>query len=231
MGLKAKDLKSLSRGDILELLLAQTERVEELEAERTQLKKQLETKDILIGKAGTLAEAALSINQVFQAADRAAAQYLGNIMRLYEEQMECNGTPEPEQTSATEMSPADQKTVARHKAMEQETMAKCETIVQEAAAKCKAIEQETTAKCQAMEQETVAKCQAMEQEAVALCNSLKEEAQAQCAEKKEATELACQDMIEKARKEADAYTQKAYAAMKKYVAEHGELKSLLKTKG
>ncbi len=46
---------------------------------------QLEHKNIEILKAGSLAEAALRLNQVFEAADAAARQYLDNVRRLAEE--------------------------------------------------------------------------------------------------------------------------------------------------
>lgn len=299
MGLNAKDLKSLSRGDLLELLLAQTERVEELDRERTELKAQLETKNIMIEKSGTLAEAALAINQVFQAADRATAQYLGNIMRLYDEQMEKNAVLEREYarkmsllsadgavaavdllTAETE-APSEQKeiaptaleaqkpavsadAIAQAEALKAETNAKCEsmlreaseqckTMLQEVTEKCDAMELEITTKCVSMEQDAAAKCEAMileassmcrtmEQEVTAKCEALKEdtqiacaaaelESQAKCREAEESTERACNEMKQKAKEEAETYMKKAYAKLKKYISEHGELNSLMKTKG
>lgn len=77
-----KDLRKLSRAELLELLISQTRRVEELEAQLADALGQLEKRQIAIDKAGTLAEASLMLNGVFEATEKAAAQYLENIERL-----------------------------------------------------------------------------------------------------------------------------------------------------
>lgn len=77
-----KDLRKLSRAELLELLIGQTRRVEELESQLADALGQLEKRQIAIDKAGTLAEASLMLNGVLEAAEKAAAQYLENIERL-----------------------------------------------------------------------------------------------------------------------------------------------------
>lgn len=79
-----KELKKLSRTELLEMLLMQTKRVEELEAQLVEVKKQLEDKNIKIAKSGSVAEAALQLNGVFEAAQNAADQYLENIRNIWE---------------------------------------------------------------------------------------------------------------------------------------------------
>ena len=74
-----KELRKLSRADLLRLLLRQTRRNEELQAELDRVNAQLEQRRIEIERSGTLAEAALRLNGVFEAADRAAKQYLENL--------------------------------------------------------------------------------------------------------------------------------------------------------
>lgn len=74
-----KELRKLSRADLLRLLLRQTRRNEELQAELDRANAQLEQRRIEIERSGTLAEAALRLNGVFEAADRAAKQYLENL--------------------------------------------------------------------------------------------------------------------------------------------------------
>ena len=76
-----KELKRLSRKDLLELLLEQTERNERLEKELAETKAKLDDKTIDIAQSGTMAEAALHLNGVYQAVDRAAAQYLRNVQK------------------------------------------------------------------------------------------------------------------------------------------------------
>ena len=74
-----KELASLKRNELLELLLMQTRRVRELEKENEELKAALEDRRILIEQSGSLAEASLKLNKVFEAAQAAADQYLENI--------------------------------------------------------------------------------------------------------------------------------------------------------
>ena len=71
-----KELRKLSRAELLEMLIQQIERNEELEAELKKAKTELRNRAITIENAGSLAEAALQINGVFEAADSAAKQYL-----------------------------------------------------------------------------------------------------------------------------------------------------------
>lgn len=74
-----KEIKHLNRSEILALLIAQMEenialrkRVEELEIE-------LANRKIILDRAGSIAEAALALNGVFEAAQAAADQYLENV--------------------------------------------------------------------------------------------------------------------------------------------------------
>lgn len=77
-----KELKKFNRKQLLELLLVQTHRADKLEAELKEVKESLKKREILEMEAGTMAEAALKINGVFEAVDIAAAQYLQNIKRI-----------------------------------------------------------------------------------------------------------------------------------------------------
>ena len=70
-------LKKLKRVELLELLVEQGE---ELERTRERLRKAEEA------LAGTMAEAALTLNNVFAAADQAAKDYLAAVQSMKEEQ-------------------------------------------------------------------------------------------------------------------------------------------------
>lgn len=91
-----KELKKLNRAELLEMLLLQTKRVEELEEqweEReamlqekiNELEKELQVRRIKIEKAGSIAEAALSLNGIFEAAQKAADHYLENAKEIWYE--------------------------------------------------------------------------------------------------------------------------------------------------
>lgn len=80
-----RDLKKLSRADLLELLLEQRKINARLYTELQDAKEKLACREIEIATAGSLAEAALRLNGVFEAADQAAKQYLENVRRMAEE--------------------------------------------------------------------------------------------------------------------------------------------------
>lgn len=77
-----KELRRLSRAELLKMLLAQTEENQKLKKQLQEAKDALAERQIAIDNAGTLAEAALALNGVFAAADEAARQYLENVRRL-----------------------------------------------------------------------------------------------------------------------------------------------------
>lgn len=76
-----RELKRLSRRELLEMLIAQSRENERLQAEIAQLEEQLHEREIHLAQSGNIAEAALRLNGVFEAAQRAAEQYLENIGR------------------------------------------------------------------------------------------------------------------------------------------------------
>ena len=77
-----KELKRLSRSELLEMLIAQMKENEALQSRLELAEAQLNDRQIAVEKAGTLAEASLSLNGVFEAAEAAAQQYLENIERM-----------------------------------------------------------------------------------------------------------------------------------------------------
>lgn len=77
-----RELKRLSRAELLELLLQQTREVERLQIKLEKAEAALRDRRIQIEKAGDLANAALQINGVMEAAQAAAAQYLKNIAAM-----------------------------------------------------------------------------------------------------------------------------------------------------
>lgn len=74
-----RKLRKLKRVELLEIMLEQSKEIERLQAELARVKEELENKKIAIETAGTLAEAALKLSHIFEAADEAAKIYLDNI--------------------------------------------------------------------------------------------------------------------------------------------------------
>jgi hypothetical protein len=83
-----KELKRLSRAELLELLLVQTREVERLRGELMEVRRQLQDRQVRIAEAGDLAQAMIAVNGVMEAAQAAAAQYLENVAAMEAETKE-----------------------------------------------------------------------------------------------------------------------------------------------
>ena len=74
-----KKLRKISKKELLEILLEQAKRIEELEMELSNTQKKLDSKIIDISSTGSLAEAVLKLNGIFEKAQETADQYLMNV--------------------------------------------------------------------------------------------------------------------------------------------------------
>ena len=122
-----QELRKLSRKDLLELLVAQGRERDALQAELEKAIAALADKQLRIEQSGSIAEAALQVNGVFNAAQEAAEQYLENI-RLRSEQIDA---------------------VCAQR--EKESKEKADRQLQEAARAAHQIEEDTKRRCQEME--------------------------------------------------------------------------------
>jgi regulator of replication initiation timing len=77
------ELKKLKRPELLDMLAETTRENERLKAELSELRAQLANRQLDVLEAGSIAEASMKLNNVFEAAQAAADQYLDNIERLY----------------------------------------------------------------------------------------------------------------------------------------------------
>ena len=80
-----KEFKRLSRAQLLDVIYQLQLQVDELTKQNQALKTELRDKRLRIDNAGTLAEAALEINNCFKNAQNAADQYLNEIKAIREE--------------------------------------------------------------------------------------------------------------------------------------------------
>ena len=74
-----KELRKLGRTELLELLLAERKENEQLQAQLAEAQQKLESRALTLAQTGSIAEAALALNNVFDAAETAAQQYLENV--------------------------------------------------------------------------------------------------------------------------------------------------------
>lgn len=130
-------LRRLKRPELLELLVAQEKEKTALQEKLAQAEQALADRRIQLEEAGDIAQAALQLNGVFEAAQAAAAQYLDTVRSKGDE------------------------TERRCAQLEESCRARAEKVESEAAARAAALEAETQAKCQTLEAETKARCEQM----------------------------------------------------------------------
>ena len=80
-----KELKKLTRYQLLELLIIQTERADKLQAALEKAERLFIDQEINISTLGSIAEASLQLHGVFQAAQDAADTYINAAKKRAEE--------------------------------------------------------------------------------------------------------------------------------------------------
>lgn len=83
-----KELKRMNRGELIEIIYQYRIQVDDLTAQVKKLTDELDERRLRMEKAGSIAEAAISVNKVFEAAQQAAEQYLYSIKSANEENEE-----------------------------------------------------------------------------------------------------------------------------------------------
>ena len=75
----SKEMKNLRRSDLLKMLLEMSRENEKLREQNALLRSKLQERQVTIENCGSLAEAALQLSGIFQAAEEACALYTENI--------------------------------------------------------------------------------------------------------------------------------------------------------
>lgn len=78
-----KEMKKLSRADLLEIIYEMKKNEENLQSMLTTAQDELKKREIMIDNAGSIAEASLALNDVFGAAQRAVDTYVTSIQAHY----------------------------------------------------------------------------------------------------------------------------------------------------
>ncbi len=131
---KDNPLKRLNRAQLLDMLYDEVKEKEDLEQKLQETRQQLEDRKILIAKSGSIAEAALKLNKVFEQAQEAADQYLFNIRqgndlnnaRAEDTDGEERTEQEPgEQSDGRERRPEEEKKSPKQEDQEENNAAGC----------------------------------------------------------------------------------------------------------
>ena len=80
------DLLKLKKKDLLEIMLRQSEEIDELRAQVADLQAKLDDRNFQFNRIGSIAEASLAVTNIFQEAEKAAKLYLENIRSKVNEQ-------------------------------------------------------------------------------------------------------------------------------------------------
>ena len=119
-----KELRRLSRADLLEMLIAQSEELREVKERLAAAETALASRVIEINNAGSIAEASLQLNGVFEATQAACAQYTESIRCLNERtELICRQMEKESRKQADSLLEETRRKCAQ---MEAEAMTKCE---------------------------------------------------------------------------------------------------------
>ncbi len=144
----AKELKKLGRKELLELLLEQTRRADGLEAELKEAEAKLADRSLKLKNAGSIAQAALAINDVFETCQKAANEYLMNIK---------DRTGAMDLRIATDEQALDEKLNAK----EEQTEVLCQKKIKDAEEEAKKILKDAEKKADQMIEDAQEKCDTM----------------------------------------------------------------------
>lgn len=79
-----KELRRMNRAELIEIIYALQQNERELRRENDALRLRLEDRLLRLERAGSIAEAALSLNHIFEDAEQAAQQYLASLAQADE---------------------------------------------------------------------------------------------------------------------------------------------------
>lgn len=142
-----KELKHLSRAELIDIIYELQKQSDEKDAQMQKVQTALDDRTLHIAEAGSIAEAAISVNGVFEAAQAAAEQYLSSIRAAEAENAAKRAATEQQQKKILEE--AKQKadeTLLLAKEQAQQIVEEAET---QAAAKWTAFEERANALIQA----------------------------------------------------------------------------------
>ena len=134
-----KELRRLNRKELLEMLIVQSKELNRVQQELNETKRQLNDRRILLEDAGSISEAALKLNHVFEAAQEAANQYLENIKGGHEvsavsEKPEEGAVPESAESKAEEIL---RKAEEERKALLEKTEKECAEMMERTEESCR----------------------------------------------------------------------------------------------
>ena len=169
------DAKKLRRGDLLELLIEQTEENQRLMNKISQMEAKLSERVIVMEQAGSIADAALGLTEVFSQAQDSADRYLESIrqkqaeaedvLRQAQEKAGQIQRKAQEEGQTTVRKAQDEAQILSRKAREEageltrQTQEKAEALMAQTQAECARQMEKAQADCKELERQTQADCE------------------------------------------------------------------------
>ena len=142
-----KELKKLSRADLLEMLIDQSTQLQSTQQRLEAAEAALRNRAITLDQSGSIAEAALRLNGVYEAAEAACRQYTDSIRLLSERQEAvCQRMNQDALRKAEEY---QAETERRGEKMEADTKLRCAEMVAKAKAESQQYWNDVSAKLEA----------------------------------------------------------------------------------
>lgn len=180
-----KELKKLNRYQLLELIILQTEQITDLEKQLEKTRQALDSQQIQVMQAGSIAEAALQLSGIFEAAQAAADTYLVNVQRHTEnaDRIEETARAKAEQDLSRAQQEAD-RLLADARAEAEALLFNARTESDSLRAETAALVEASTRQCEARQQEAAEVLEAARTQA----QTLLEESTRKCEEQRQAVD-------------------------------------------
>lgn len=134
-----KELRKMNRTELIEIIYALQQNEKTLRKQVEELSGQLEDKLLHIESAGSIAEAAISLNHVFEDAESAARQYLDSIQNQHTEAAQILKEAREQADEMISSAQAEVDMAAER--------------IRQTEAECRAVREQTTAECTALREE------------------------------------------------------------------------------
>lgn len=224
-----KELRRMSRPELIEIIYALKSNEESLQKKNAHLEEQLNDRTIQISEAGSIAEAALQLNDIFSTAQIAADDYLTSIkaanVSMEEEQKAA--AKEAERVVAEAQAQAEQ-IVAEANAEAARIMTMAKEKADNTLSEAEAASQHMTDTAQKKAEVLKAQSEDMAQTCVELAQKQSQDMITAAEQKRDQLEEACREKSEETQKELEARWDAFEKRVGDVLSQHRELSMLLK---
>lgn len=152
---QTSSVRHMRRTELVEIIFALKQSEDQLKAENADLTAKLEQRQIHLDSAGSIAQAALELNHVFEAAQAAADDYLASVRSVDRDALQAQAKAEADQILAQARAEAEQ--------LKAQTKRECDALTEAAEHKRAQTEADCAALRAKTEQEIAARRAAFEQ--------------------------------------------------------------------